>query len=76
MVIWENAAEATFVKKNGLGITVKSLRELGDKFDEITDDDYLHMINNVDLISKKLQTGFYAKQAISNALSIIENNVE
>ena len=76
VVIWENAAEATFVKKNGLGITVKSLRELGDKFDEITDDDYLHMINNVDLISKKLQTGFYAKQAISNALSIIENNVE
>lgn len=64
VVIWENAAEAQFVRENNIGLCVKSLRELNDIWNNITIDNYLKMAENVSIISHKLQTGYYGKKAL------------
>lgn len=71
VIIWEKAALADFVQKNGVGITVKSLTEIGDRIDELSNDEYLSILKNTIELGKRLRRGYYLKKAVEK---LIQNN--
>ena len=68
VVIWSGAAEADFVRKNGVGICVDSLTDLYDIFKDMQEADYRVLCENVDRLSGKLRSGEYARKALKEAL--------
>lgn len=73
VIIWNQAAEASFVKENGLGITVESLLEMEDIFNNLTEIEYDEYERNVHKIRTKIISGCYAREALEKALNIINN---
>ncbi len=71
VVIWNEAAEADFVKDNMAGICVDSLNDLSDVIKYMTEEDYKEMCANAQKIGQKLRDGFYFKKALDRALNII-----
>ena len=60
----KEAAEAKFVEEYGLGITVNSLDELGEKFASLSEEEYFEMVKHVAVVSERLKNGYYLTQAI------------
>lgn len=69
VIIWENAAEASFVKENNVGITVNSLYEISFILTEMNEKVYTEYLHHVKIISEKIIHGDYTK----NALKIAED---
>ena len=67
VIIWNEAAEAEFVKRENVGLTVSSLYELPDKLSEISDNDYIVMKTNAAKIGKRLRNGEYMTRALKAA---------
>lgn len=67
VVIWKEAAEADFVEKHNLGILIDSLDELSNIIPNMTEEEYLQMLDNVEKISKELVSGEFGKKAIIEA---------
>lgn len=65
VIIWKEAALASFVEVNGLGVTISSIEEIPQKLALITDDEYKEMFKKVTEISKKLRNGEYLQKALS-----------
>ena len=64
VAIWDEAAEADFVKKHDVGIAVKSLHELANRLSSLTQVDYDRIRGNALEISKKLRDGYFTRRAI------------
>lgn len=47
IIIWKEAAMAEYVEKNKLGIAVDSLNEIAERINEITDNQYEEILNNI-----------------------------
>ena len=71
VVIWEEAAEVSFVKENGVGLTVRSLTELGDALNKIDEKCYYSMVERVKSVRERLISGYYARTAIGKAETLI-----
>lgn len=67
IIIWDAAAEADFVLKEHVGITVKSLYELSDKLSKVSDSDYENMKHNAQIVGARLRNGEYMTKAIKKA---------
>ena len=67
VIIWDAAAEADFVLKEHVGITVKSLYELSDKLSKVSDSDYENMKHNAQIVGARLRNGEYMTKAIKKA---------
>ncbi|NMA74620.1 MAG: galactofuranosyltransferase [Bacteroidales bacterium] len=67
VIIWKEAALASFVSENKIGITVNSLDELNEIIDSISHEEYEAMRRNVIEISGRLAEGYYLKKAIRKA---------
>ena len=72
VVIWNEAAEALYVKENEVGITVKSLTDLGAALAGVSEEDYRKMALNVKAVREKLTGGGYAREALAEALRLLE----
>lgn len=72
VVIWKEAAEAKFVEDNGVGITVNSVRTLNKVLDDMDNEKYTKIIDNLKGIQKELCNGSFTTKAIGKALKIIE----
>ena len=72
VIIWSEAAEAEFVRKNNVGLTISSLYELPVKFAAISESDYEIMKNNAMAVGKHLRRGEYMMKAINKAEKIIQ----
>lgn len=64
IIIWKNAALASFVDKNGIGFCVESLAELDHMLSLITREQYQTMKKNVLDISENISQGFYCMAAL------------
>jgi hypothetical protein len=64
VIIWDEAATADLVIKNGIGFTLKSLHEMEAKINSITDDEYHRMQINMQPLAEKISKG----ENLSNAL--------
>ncbi len=74
VIIWKEAAEAGFVEKNKVGITVQSVEELEKIFETLTIEEYEIMVDNVSKISTALCNGKYGETAIKESLRRIGDN--
>lgn len=74
VVIWNDAAEASFVKNNNLGIGVDSLYDLEHVFNDLNKEKYEEMVNNVEEIRKKLILGYYTNRAITKAEAVLSSD--
>lgn len=72
VIIWSKAAEAEFVKKNGIGIVINSLSEIPEKINGVSKDDYLKMNSAVKAVKSKIENGKF----LLNALSEIESRMK
>lgn len=73
VVIWSEAAEAEFVRKHKVGITVSSLNDLEIALSEVSERDYQEMVKNTKQIKEKLQQGYYLSTAVSEAINRINS---
>jgi hypothetical protein len=71
VIIWDQAAEAHFVKKNGLGLTVSSLIDLPEVLESTNLEAYRKISEKVSIISQKLVHGDFMKGAIGKAMAVI-----
>lgn len=71
VVIWKGAAEAPFVEKYGLGMTVDSLLELPDRIEKLTEEQYNVYTAHIQPIREHLTHGCYAETALWKALELI-----
>ena len=70
--IWEKAAEADFVKKNGVGYTIGSIFEMVEIYSELSDGEKEAVSANARAISEKLRSGFYTKTAVNEMTQLLE----
>ncbi len=68
IIIWDKAALADFVAKNGIGWTISSLHELTNIINKTSEREYKDKLKNIETVSKKIRVGYY----LSNALSKCE----
>ena len=71
VIIWKQAALASFVENNNVGITVDSLREIPEKISSLSKEEYENMLVNCRLVSDKLRKGDY----LNDVLNKIENGL-
>ena len=64
IIIWDKAAKAQYVKDKGIGICVSSLREIGERIDNLSDEEYNQMVENIKIESKKLRQGAHLKECL------------
>lgn len=64
VIIWREAALASFVSENGIGICVGSLRELDNILNALTPEEYDRMKKNVCNMGKRLASGYYIEHAL------------
>ncbi|MGL5616058.1 MAG: hypothetical protein ACRDD2_07520 [Sarcina sp.] len=74
IIIWKEAALADFILKNNIGIVIGSLNELYNKLNDISEDEYKEMKNNLTIIRNKVINGEFTKKAIKEAIGIIKNS--
>ncbi|MCM1217937.1 MAG: hypothetical protein NC548_25895 [Lachnospiraceae bacterium] len=73
VIIWKEAAEAEFVEKNGVGITVDSLYGLNQIFEHMTEERYRQYVKAVEVIADGIRKGKNAGNAIGKAEAILES---
>ena len=64
VIIWKEAALASFVEENGVGVTVSSLYEIKEAIDSISDAEYEQMKLNARRVGMRLREGYYLRSAI------------
>lgn len=76
VIIWEESALADFVTKNGIGIVVSDLKQINDRIEKMTDEEYANMIKNIKVISEKIKTGHYLTQAIKKVEEKVNEKID
>lgn len=71
VIIWSQAAEASFITDNHLGLTIDSLYDLPKVLSEVTEEEYERFASNAKKVAKKLRTGYFTKTALENAVKIL-----
>ncbi|WP_080902560.1 galactofuranosyltransferase [Parabacteroides sp. Marseille-P3160] len=66
VIIWKQAALASFVEKNGIGICINSLQDLKEIIPSVSRNEYVVMKENTIKISERLSTGYYLKHALNH----------
>ena len=73
VIIWEQAGLAPFVEKEGIGITISSLKDMDKKLAKLTKEDYLSMQKNIRRISNRLKSGYYTKAAVDKGVTYLDS---
>ncbi|MDR2955864.1 MAG: galactofuranosyltransferase, partial [Prevotella sp.] len=71
IIIWDKAALAPFVKENGIGICIDSLKNLDKVLSEISAEEYQEMRKNITVIKDRISSGYYAGKAIEEAYKVL-----
>lgn len=64
LIIWKEAAAAPIIEEAGVGITIRSLKELDDRLKALTLEDYQKMKANTVIMAKRLNEGYFLHQAL------------
>lgn len=68
VIIWSQAALASFVKDNGLGITVDRLDQIDSAVRSLSPEEYARITENVHAMGEKIRTGHFFRRAAQEAL--------
>lgn len=64
VIIWNDSALAEFVKKEGIGICVSSIYEIGSRLKCFSTEEYEELRNNVMKVRSKVIQGFYLSESL------------
>lgn len=68
LIINQDAALSKFVSDNKLGLVVDSLEDIAEVLNEVSEDDYREMVQNVSRIAEDITAGKYTLRAVRQAL--------
>ncbi len=68
VIIWEKAAMADFIRKEGCGITVASLDELKETMEGIDEKTHRAMLEAAGRIGTRLREGYYTRMALEKCM--------
>jgi len=71
VIVWNEAAIATFIKQKDLGICIDNLANLDAVLKALKPEDYLRMKTNVLNIQEKVSNGFFVESSIKAALTYL-----
>ena len=71
IIIWKEAALASFVQEKKVGIAVESLYELEERIQQMSEEEYAEILQNMRGESEKLRNGYYLTQAIKKAEEMV-----
>ena len=74
VIIWNKAALAEFVTRNGVGFSIGSLRELDDVLRSLTPERYAEMRKRVKAVSERLANGEFFRTAANEAIAHLESS--
>lgn len=72
VVLWRGAGAAPFVEQEGIGITVDSLKDLRQRLESVSDEEYERMLRNVARVGVRMAHGDYFRDALKRAIEMIE----
>lgn len=72
IIIWKQAAVASILENEGIGIGINSISELEDTLHTITPEQLSKMKENVKRVSDRLSQGQYLQDAINTALQVLD----
>ncbi len=64
VIIWEEAAMAAFIRREGCGITINGLGEIAGRIDGMTEAEYAELQQQAERIGERLREGYYTKKAL------------
>lgn len=70
IIIWDQAALADFVLENKIGITISDLTKVDEALDNIDEDEYQQMKQNVSDMAERLRQGYYTHQALAKVAQL------
>ncbi len=73
VLVWDKAAIATFIVENNLGIAISNLKDLNDILENLSDENYRTMKNNVFKVQEKVMKGQFVEIAVKKALQVLNN---
>ncbi len=68
VVVWREAALASIVEKEGIGLCIDSIRQLGERLAAITPEQHATMLRNVSRVSQKMSEGGFLRNALQEAM--------
>ncbi len=71
VIVWDQAAISTFILENNIGIVISNLKDLNDKLEKLSNEDYKTMKVNVNQVRTKIISGGYLNNAVNEALQNI-----
>ena len=69
VIIWSQAALASLITENGLGIAVDSLDQIADAVGKLSAEDYQKMAENVHAMGEKLRGGYFFRTAAQQSIN-------
>lgn len=69
VIIWKEAAVASIIEKEGVGIAISSLKELDSILPHLSSEDYSRMKQKAHQMAEKLNQGHFLRKAIKTAFS-------
>lgn len=69
VIVWKEAAIASFVKDHKIGLTISSLAELDMLGEKINDTIYQEFVDNLKQLSPKVRNGFFLDKAVNQLVS-------
>lgn len=72
IIIWEEAAIAPIVVREGAGFSIKSLLEIDNKLRSITHEQYNQMRSNAKRVARQLNSGSYLLNAVKTAITELQ----
>ena len=76
IIVWEGSAMANLIISKGLGITIKSLKEIPRKISSLNKDNLMKMEQNVLAFGKELREGKMFIQAFKSAINTVNTEKE
>lgn len=70
--IWNQAAEAEFVKASDIGVAISNIPEALEKYRTITAERYGELSGNARAVGEKLRSGYYTLKAVARALDLLQ----
>lgn len=70
VIIWAQAAEAEFVRAQGVGLCVQSLAEVPERLSALGEEQYRQMCHNVEKVATQLRCGVFLKAAVEKAMTL------
>lgn len=64
LIVWDQSAMAEYVREKRIGICVSSLRDVSDRIDNMTDEEYNRILENVKRESEALRNGEHLRKCL------------